>query len=44
LSEATVQQVVANGKAKVIGHTVACDRVLDLFDKLDPVKNTRSGT
>jgi linear primary-alkylsulfatase len=40
LSEATVQQLVANGQAKVTGRTVACDRVLDLFDKLDPVKNT----
>jgi alkyl sulfatase BDS1-like metallo-beta-lactamase superfamily hydrolase len=40
LSEATVQQLVANGEAKVTGHTVACDRVLDLLGKLDPVKNT----
>jgi hypothetical protein len=40
LSEAIVQQLVASGEAKFIGDTVACDRVLDLFDKLDQVKNT----
>jgi len=39
LSEATVQQLVASGEAKFID-TMACDRVLALFDKLDQVKNT----
>jgi alkyl sulfatase BDS1-like metallo-beta-lactamase superfamily hydrolase len=40
LSEATVRQLAASGEAKVTGDVAACDRVLDLFDKLDPVKNT----
>jgi alkyl sulfatase BDS1-like metallo-beta-lactamase superfamily hydrolase len=40
LNQATVAQLAGVGELKVTGDTVACDRVLDLFDKFEQTKNT----
>jgi len=40
LSQATVAQLSGSGDVKLTGDAAACDRVLDLFDKFDPTKNT----
>jgi alkyl sulfatase BDS1-like metallo-beta-lactamase superfamily hydrolase len=40
LSQATVAQLAGSGALKITGDAAGCDRVLDLFDKFDPAKNT----
>ena len=40
LSEATVTQLAGDGALQVTGDAAACDRVLDLFDKFEPARNT----
>jgi alkyl sulfatase BDS1-like metallo-beta-lactamase superfamily hydrolase len=40
LNQATVAQLATANALKVTGDAAACDRVLDLFDKFEPGKNT----
>lgn len=40
LSRANVEQLAGMGELKVTEDAAACDRVLELFDKFDPTKNT----
>ena len=40
LNQATIAQLAGTNELKVTGDAAACDRVLDLFDKFEPEKNT----